>query len=147
MLGTNSLAEILSNREAVSKCMREILDDATDDWGIKVERVEIKDVRLPISLQRAMATEAEAAREARAKVIAAEGEQKAAKALRNAADILKVKYLLPIGIIFEFKNYGIFFSLRNFFLQYSYIYFLINRLLGRFGRFEGGRSIPFCVVS
>ena len=73
VLGTNSLAEILSNRESVSLCMREMLDDATDDWGIKVERVEIKDVRLPIQLQRAMAAEAEATREARAKVIAAEG--------------------------------------------------------------------------
>ena len=68
--------------------MRLILDDATDDWGIKVERVEIKDVRLPIQLQRAMAAEAEATREARAKVIAAEGEQKASSALKSAADVL-----------------------------------------------------------
>lgn len=68
VLGTISLAEILSNRESVSSCMREILDEATDRWGIKVERVEIKDVRLPIQLQRAMAAEAEATREAKAKV-------------------------------------------------------------------------------
>ena len=54
--------------------MQASLDEATDPWGVKVERVEIKDVSLPQSLQRAMAAEAEAAREARAKVIAAEGE-------------------------------------------------------------------------
>jgi erythrocyte band 7 integral membrane protein len=68
VLGTRLLSELLSDRGAVSKSMRECLDDATDNWGIKVERVEIKDVRLPKSLQRIMAAEAEAAREARAKV-------------------------------------------------------------------------------
>ena len=64
------------------------LDDATDPWGVAVERVEVKDVRVPEQLQRAMAAEAEAAREARAKVIAAEGEQKASKALREAAEVI-----------------------------------------------------------
>jgi erythrocyte band 7 integral membrane protein len=68
VLGTRLLSELLSDRGSVSKSMRECLDDATDNWGIKVERVEIKDVRLPKSLQRIMAAEAEAAREARAKV-------------------------------------------------------------------------------
>lgn len=116
VLGTNTLAEILSNREAVSKAIREILDDATDDWGIKVERVEIKDVRLPIQLQRAMAAEAEATREARAKVIAAEGEQKASKALRNAAETLKessisiqLRYLQTLQNIAAEKNSTIIF--------------------------------------
>ena len=60
------------------------LDEATEPWGVKVERVEVKDVRVPEQLQRAMAAEAEAAREARAKVIAAEGEHKASRALRQA---------------------------------------------------------------
>ncbi|VDK28587.1 unnamed protein product [Anisakis simplex] len=64
------------------------LDEATDPWGVKVERVEMKDVRLPLQLQRAMAAEAEAARTARAKVIAAEGEQKASFALRQAANVI-----------------------------------------------------------
>jgi erythrocyte band 7 integral membrane protein len=68
VLGTRLLSEILCDRGAVSNFMRECLDEATDNWGIKVERVEIKDVRLPKSLQRIMAAEAEAAREARAKV-------------------------------------------------------------------------------
>ena len=61
---------------------------ATEPWGVKVERVEVKDVRVPEQLQRAMAAEAEAAREARAKVIAAEGEHKASRALRHAAEVI-----------------------------------------------------------
>ena len=64
------------------------MDEATDPWGVKVERVEVKDVRVPEQLQRAMAAEAEAAREARAKVIAAEGEQKASRALKEASEII-----------------------------------------------------------
>jgi len=68
VLGTRLLSELLGDRGGVSNSMRECLDEATDNWGIKVERVEIKDVRLPKMLQRIMAAEAEAAREARAKV-------------------------------------------------------------------------------
>ena len=64
------------------------LDEATAPWGVKVERVEVKDVRVPENLQRAMAAEAEAAREARAKVIAAEGEHKASRAIRHAAEVI-----------------------------------------------------------
>ena len=65
------------------------LDEGTEPWGVMVERVEVKDVRVPEQLQRAMAAEAEAAREARAKVIAAEGEHKASRALRQAAEVIK----------------------------------------------------------
>lgn len=90
----------------------------TDHWGIKVERVEIKDVRLPIQLQRAMATEAEATREARAKVIAAEGEHKASRALRDAADVLsesssaiQLRYLQCLTNIACEKNSTIIFPL------------------------------------
>ena len=68
--------------------MKETLDVATDPWGVTVERVELKDVRVPEQLMRAMAAEAEAAREARAKVIAAEGEHKASRALRHAAEVI-----------------------------------------------------------
>ena len=64
------------------------LDVATEPWGVKVERVEVKDVRVPEQLQRAMAAEAEAARNARAKVIAAEGEHKASRSLRQAAEVI-----------------------------------------------------------
>ena len=65
-----------------------MLDEGTAPWGVLVERVEVKDVRVPEQLQRAMAAEAEAAREARAKVIAAEGEHKASRALRQAAEVI-----------------------------------------------------------
>ena len=68
--------------------MQSGLDEATDPWGVLVERVEVKDVRVPENLQRAMAAEAEAARNARAKVIAAEGEHKASRALKHAAEVI-----------------------------------------------------------
>ena len=67
-LGTKNLSEVLIERENISHSIQHTLDVATDPWGVKVERVEIKDVRLPQQLQRAMAAEAEASREARAKV-------------------------------------------------------------------------------
>ncbi|KAF5288250.1 hypothetical protein FQA39_LY04018 [Lamprigera yunnana] len=88
IMGQRPLHEILSERESISQHMKALLDEATESWGINVERVEIKDVRLPVQLQRAMAAEAEAAREARAKVIAAEGEQKASRALREASEVI-----------------------------------------------------------
>merc|ERR1719334_191186 len=98
--------------------MQKMLDAATDPWGIKVERVEVKDVRVPMQLQRAMAAEAEAAREARAKVIAAEGEQKASRALKEAADVinespaaLQLRYLQTLNTISAEKNSTIIFPL------------------------------------
>ena len=71
-----------------STFVQETLDVATEPWGVKVERVEVKDVRVPAQLMRAMAAEAEAAREARAKVIAAEGEHKASRSLHHAAEVI-----------------------------------------------------------
>ena len=104
ILGTRKLGDILSERESIAIEMKvnnryniffvylltdqTTLDEATDPWGVQVERVEVKDVRVPEQLQRAMAAEAEAAREARAKVIAAEGEHKASRALRHAAEVI-----------------------------------------------------------
>ncbi|XP_057672660.1 band 7 protein AGAP004871-like [Diorhabda carinulata] len=118
ILGTRSLAEILSDREAISHAMQTSLDVATDPWGVKVERVEIKDVSLPQQLQRAMAAEAEASREARAKVIAAEGEMKASKALKEASDVinespvaLQLRYLQTLNNISAEKNSTIVFPL------------------------------------
>ena len=89
ILGTKTLGDILSERETIAHDMQVSLDEATDPWGVYIERVEVKDVRVPEQLQRAMAAEAEAAREARAKVIAAEGEHKASRALRHAAEIIE----------------------------------------------------------
>lgn len=118
ILGTRTLQEILQDKEVIAHHMQEILDEATENWGIKVERVEVKDVRLPVQMQRAMATEAEAAREARAKVIAAEGEQKASVALKQAADIinqspiaLQLRYLQTLTNISAEKNSTIIFPI------------------------------------
>merc|ERR1711915_188836 len=118
ILGTKNLHEILSDRESISSSMQASLDEATEPWGIKVERVEIKDARLPVQLQRAMAAEAEAAREARAKVIAAEGEQKASRALREASQIitessaaLQLRYLQTLNSISAEKNSTVIFPL------------------------------------
>jgi len=118
ILGTKNLHEILSDRESISGSMQTSLDEATTAWGIKVERVEIKDARLPVQLQRAMAAEAEAAREARAKVIAAEGEQKASRALREASEVisesssaLQLRYLQTLNSISAEKNSTIIFPL------------------------------------
>nr|CAB3266658.1 erythrocyte band 7 integral membrane protein [Phallusia mammillata] len=118
MLGTKSLSEVLTDREYISAGMQNTLDEATDPWGIKVERVEIKDVRLPVQLQRAMAAEAEAAREARAKVIAAEGEMNASRKLKEAADVMsespnamQLRYLQTLTSISAEKNSTIIFPL------------------------------------
>merc|ERR1712211_213623 len=118
MLGTKILADVLSDREEIAKSMLEHLDTATDEWGIRVERVEVKDVRLPQQLQRAMAAEAEASRQARAKVIEAEGEQKASKALKDASDIisaspaaLQLRYLQTLSTIAAEKNSTVVFPL------------------------------------
>ncbi|XP_068585919.1 stomatin isoform X1 [Cebidichthys violaceus] len=118
VLGTKNLAEILSDREEIAHSMQSTLDDATDDWGIKVERVEIKDVKLPLQLQRAMAAEAEASREARAKVIAAEGEMNASRALKEASLViaespsaLQLRYLQTLNTIAAEKNSTIIFPL------------------------------------
>lgn len=116
ILGTRTLQEILREKESIAQQMQELLDNATDDWGIKVERVEVKDVRLPVGMQRAMATEAEATREARAKVISAEGEQKASLALKQASDVinespvaLQLRYLQTLTNISAEKNSTIIF--------------------------------------
>ncbi|XP_076347495.1 band 7 protein AGAP004871-like isoform X6 [Tachypleus tridentatus] len=118
VLGTKNLSEILSERESISHVMQASLDEATDPWGVKVERVEIKDVRLPVQLQRAMAAEAEATREARAKVIAAEGEQRASRALKEASEVLsdsssalQLRYLQTLGSIATEKNSTIVFPI------------------------------------
>ena len=89
VLGTLTLGDILCQREAIAKEMKDVLDEGTEPWGVTVERVEVKDVRVPEQLQRAMAAEAEAAREARAKVIAAEGEHKASRTLKHAAEVME----------------------------------------------------------
>ena len=88
VLGTKSLKEILSERENIARDMQDLLYEATEPWGVYVERAEVKDVRVPTQLMRAMAAEAEAARLASAKVVAAEGEHRASRSLNMAANVM-----------------------------------------------------------
>ncbi len=88
VLGRADLDMLLSERDRLNEALQQIIDEQTDPWGIKVSLVEIKDVGIPQGMQRAMARQAEAERERRAKVINAEGEYQAAERLRDAADIM-----------------------------------------------------------
>ncbi|XP_058475003.1 stomatin-like isoform X2 [Solea solea] len=84
-LGVHTLTDVLAQRRHISERMREALYTTTRVWGVQVQRVELKDMRLPVSLQRCLSAEAEAVRTSRAKLIAAEGEVKASRALSDAA--------------------------------------------------------------
>jgi regulator of protease activity HflC (stomatin/prohibitin superfamily) len=88
VLGQHVLDELLSERDKINTILQEIIDEATSPWGIKVSIVEVKDVEIPSGMQRAMARQAEAERERRAKVIAAEGEYQASERLKDAAQVL-----------------------------------------------------------
>ncbi len=88
VVGQSSLDEVLSQTAAINNKIKKILDVATAKWGIYVSTVELKDIKLPDTMQRAMARQAEAEREKRAKIIAAEGEQLSATKLGQAADII-----------------------------------------------------------
>jgi regulator of protease activity HflC (stomatin/prohibitin superfamily) len=88
IVGQSSLDEVLSETAAINEKIKDILEKSTEKWGIYVSTVEVKDIQLPDSMQRAMAKQAEAEREKRAKIIAAEGEQLSATKLGEAADII-----------------------------------------------------------
>jgi regulator of protease activity HflC (stomatin/prohibitin superfamily) len=88
VLGQHLLDELLSERDKINAILQQIIDEATAPWGIKVSIVEVKDVEIPASMQRAMARQAEAERERRAKVINAEGEFQASERLRDAARVM-----------------------------------------------------------
>jgi regulator of protease activity HflC (stomatin/prohibitin superfamily) len=89
VLGQHQLDELLSEREKINSILQEIIDEATAPWGIKVAIVEVKDVEIPQGMQRAMARQAEAERERRAKVINAEGEFQASERLKDAANVIE----------------------------------------------------------
>jgi regulator of protease activity HflC (stomatin/prohibitin superfamily) len=89
VLGQHSLDELLSEREKINAILQGIIDEQTAPWGIKVSIVEVKDVEIPQSMQRAMARQAEAERERRAKVINAEGEFQASERLKDAALVIE----------------------------------------------------------
>jgi regulator of protease activity HflC (stomatin/prohibitin superfamily) len=89
VLGQHVLDELLSEREKINAILQGIIDEATAPWGIKVSIVEVKDVEIPAGMQRAMARQAEAERERRAKVINAEGEYQASERLKDAANVIE----------------------------------------------------------
>jgi regulator of protease activity HflC (stomatin/prohibitin superfamily) len=89
VLGQHQLDELLSEREKINAILQGIIDEQTAPWGIKVSIVEVKDVEIPQSMQRAMARQAEAERERRAKIINAEGEYQAAERLKDAAIVIE----------------------------------------------------------
>lgn len=88
VIGEYELEDIISRRDEINKTLKKIIDDRTLHWGISIESVELKDVTLPQSMVRALASQAEAERDKRAKIIAAEGEKLSSEKLRQAADIL-----------------------------------------------------------
>jgi regulator of protease activity HflC (stomatin/prohibitin superfamily) len=111
VLGQSQLDEILAERDKINIKLQQIIDSQTDPWGIKVSTVEVKHVDLPPEMQRAMAKQAEAERERRAKVIHAEGEFQASKKLREAADIiaaeptaLQLRFLQTLTEVASEKN-------------------------------------------
>jgi regulator of protease activity HflC (stomatin/prohibitin superfamily) len=89
VLGQHVLDELLSEREKINEILQSIIDEATSPWGIKVSIVEVKDVEIPGGMQRAMARQAEAERERRAKIINAEGEFQAAERLKDASLVIE----------------------------------------------------------
>jgi regulator of protease activity HflC (stomatin/prohibitin superfamily) len=88
VLGQHMLDELLAERDKINAILQHIIDEATSPWGMKVSIVEVKDVEIPSGMQRAMARQAEAERERRAKVIAAEGEFQASERLKDAANVM-----------------------------------------------------------
>jgi regulator of protease activity HflC (stomatin/prohibitin superfamily) len=118
VLGQAELDELLSERDKLNAELQEIIDRQTDPWGVKVSAVEVKHVDLPTEMQRAMARQAEAEREKRAKIIHAEGEFQASKQLAAAAEIvsqnpttLQLRYLQTLSEISQEKNSTILFPI------------------------------------
>ena len=123
VIGQVEMDELLSQREQVNQTLQHIIDAETEPWGVKVSIVEIKDVELPPQMQRAMARQAEAEREKRAKIIHAEGEMLAAEQLQKAANImssepaaLQLRYLQTLTEIAVEKNSTIIFPVPLDFL-------------------------------
>ncbi len=118
VLGQGTLDDLLSEREKINEQLQRIIDEQTEPWGVKVSIVEVKDVELPQSMQRAMARQAEAEREKRAKIIHAEGEFQASQQLAQAAEVInqnpvtiQLRYLQTLTEIGAEKNTTVVFPL------------------------------------
>jgi len=134
VLGEHQLDDLLSEREKINNTLKLIIDKRTDDWGIEVTAVEVKDVDLPENMKRAMARQAEAERERRAKIINAEGELQASEKLAQAAHIIgaepaaiQLRYLQTVSEIASEKNSTTFFPIPM-------------DLFGSIGKMLGGAS-------
>ena len=118
VIGQSTLDQLLTDREDLNQAVQRIIDEHTERWGIKVTTVEIKDVELPVTMQRAMAKQAEAEREKRAKVLLAEGEYQQAQKLADAAELIatqpaamQLRYLQALTEIAVEKNSTVIFPL------------------------------------
>jgi regulator of protease activity HflC (stomatin/prohibitin superfamily) len=118
VLGQSELDEVLAQREKINQTLQRIIDEQTDPWGVKVGIVEIKEVELPQTMQRAIMAQAEAEREKRAKIVHAEGELQAAEKLAEAAKVmatqpiaLQLRYLQTLTVIATEKTNTIVFPL------------------------------------
>ncbi|NLB59584.1 MAG: slipin family protein [Lentisphaerae bacterium] len=125
ILGEHELDDLLAHREKINQKLQEVIDARTDPWGIKVSAVEVKDVDLPEGMRRALAKQAEAERERRAKVIHADGEYQASAKLKEAADVMatntvavQLRYLQTLTEISTEKNSTIVFPLPMEFMRY-----------------------------
>jgi regulator of protease activity HflC (stomatin/prohibitin superfamily) len=118
VVGQSELDDLLAKREEINKKLQQIIDETTEPWGVKVSIVEVKDVELPQAMQRAMAKQAEAEREKRAKIVHAEGEHDAAAKLVRAAELMtehpvsiQLRYLQTLTEISVEKNSTIIFPI------------------------------------
>ncbi len=124
VIGQSELDELLAHREKINMQLQQIIDEQTEPWGVKVSVVEVKDVELPQTMQRAMARQAEAEREKRAKIIHADGELQASKTLAEAAEVIsanpstmQLRYLQTLTEIAVEKNSTIIFPVPIEFLR------------------------------
>jgi regulator of protease activity HflC (stomatin/prohibitin superfamily) len=124
VVGQSDLEDLLAHRDKVNERLQALIDEGTEPWGIKVSMVEVRDVQLPETMQRAMAAQAEAEREKRAKIIHADGEFQAAEKLAEAAKVissqpsaLQLRYLQTLGMISTERTNTIVFPLPIEFLK------------------------------
>jgi regulator of protease activity HflC (stomatin/prohibitin superfamily) len=137
-LGQATLDELLANREKINRNLQKIIDEQTEPWGIKVAVVEIKDVELPSTMQRAMAKQAEAEREKRAKIINADGEFQASQTLANAAQIISSQQgALQLRFLQTMVEIG---SEKNTTILLPFPIELITPLIDFTKRFDGSAS-------
>ena len=142
VLGQGTLDDLLSERDKINEQLQRIIDEQTEPWGVKVSIVEVKDVELPQTMQRAMARQAEAEREKRAKVIHAEGELEASQKLAQAAAVIdqnplgiQLRYLQTLTEIGAEKNTTVVFPLP------------IDLIAGLFSRRNGTEPAPVVSTS